>query len=155
MSFWVVFRFHKLYSPYTLLRVKAMIMMLLLWQMGLPLFCRDSKKDSSKIRIRYQMRKFWNLTSFILRTKSYNMVDDFWHGVISKAGKIVITIYYMGVRVMRWDNFTVVLFYGHEWLQHEAWGPKARGLYRSHKCPYKSTPYTTVKLSHRITLTPI
>ena len=29
----------------------------------------------------------------------------------------------MGVRVMQWDNITVVygvLFYGHEWLQYEA-----------------------------------
>ena len=152
MSFWVVFRFHKLYSPYTLLRVKAMIMMLLLWQMGLPLFCRDSKKDSSKIRIRYQMRKFWNLTSFILRTKSYNMVDDFWHGVISKAGKIVITIYYMGVRVMRWDNFTSTLL----WAQVASfwslsWAKRSEGF----KEATSAQSEVLVKLSHRITLTPI
>ena len=33
---------------------------------------------------------------------------------------LLITIYYIGSIVMRWDNITVVygvLFYGHEWLQ--------------------------------------
>ena len=54
---------------------------------------------------------------------TYNFVPTFLKKMLVSYG---ITIYYMRVRVMRWDNIMVVygvLFYGHKWVQFEAQGP--------------------------------
>ena len=68
----------------------------------------------------------------------------------------------MGVRVMRWDNFTVVYGACTEYFSmgtcgfYKALGPAALRLHIEATSAHRNVlPYTTVILSHRITLTPI